>query len=311
MMPRTTLLALAGVLLSGSQLACAGARPEPEIASSAPQGGYAQTYPQALTAAATGFSVTQTEVRAGVREFGDYPERLKKPGWAHVRQIMKSADQAGRSYLYVEQIRRVDGAFAFLAAEKDEIVKKVAGSVQVAIKRKGCEIDAFSVVGAAFKEAADKQLEKELRDANEGHLLIERYRASLGPQNVAALEKQVDVVSRLSYLVHVQLVEDKLRIKRMLDEAPEVRRTYEQFTQAERDFQVEKRTTDAERQASSDRIEAMNKSRAVLDSAIEQGDGLLPKLEEQLAAIQKEYNDAFAALLAKIDDMPRVEAEGE
>lgn len=309
MMPRTTSLALAGVLFCGGPLACVGAKPEPVIASSASQGRYAQTYPQSLTAAATGFSATQSEVRAGIRELGDYPEQLKKPGWAHVREIMKSADQAGRSYLYVEQIRRVDGAFAFLAAEKDEIVKKVAGSVSFVAKKKGVELDAAGVVGPAFKDAVDKQLEKELRDANEGHLLIERYRMSLGRENSAALEKQVDMVSRLSYLVHVGLVEEKLRIKRMLAEAEEMRRAYDKFSQAERDFQVERRTTDAEKQASSDRIEEMNRSGALLDSALKQGDDLLPKLEEQLASIQRAYDEAFAALLAKIEDMPRVEAE--
>jgi hypothetical protein len=311
MMARTTWLALAGVLLSLGPTGCAAAKPEPEIASAASQGGYAQTYPGTLTASATGFAMTQGEVKNSIRELGEYPSQLKKPGWAHVREILKAADAAGKSYLYVEQLRRLDGAYAFLAAEKEEIVNKIAGSVQLVTKRKGCDVDTFGTVGQAFKEAADKQLEKQLRDANEGHLLIERYRVSLGPENAAALEKQVDVVSRLSYLVHVQLVEEKLRIKRMLAEAEEIRRTYDRFIQSERDFQAERKTTEPEKQASNERIEAMNKSRALIDSAIKQGDELYPKIKQQIEAIRKEYDDAFAALLAKIDKMPQAESESE
>jgi chromosome segregation ATPase len=215
---------------------------------------------------------------------------------------MKSADAAGRSYAYVEQIRRVDGAFAFFSAEKDEITKKVGGAAQYVVKKKGCDVEVSGTVGASLKEAVDKQLEKEIRDVNAGQQLVERYRVSLGKDNAAALEKQVDAVSRMSYLAHIEIVEEKLRVQRMVAEAEDVRRTGDEFTRAEKEFQAEKKTTDAEKKASEERIAEMNKSRANLDAAIKQGQDLLPKLEEQSQAIQKEYDDAFAALLSKIDD---------
>jgi hypothetical protein len=307
MLPRETSLSLVALLLLGGLTACGAARPEPEIASAAPQGGYAQSYPQLLTASATGFSTAQTEVRANIRELSGYTAQLKNPSWAHVRLILKGADAAGRSSVYVEQIRRTDGAYAFLSAEKEEIVNKVSGAAQSVARKRGCDVDLAGVVGQSFKEAVDKQLEEELRGANEGHLLLSRYRSSLGEENAAALQKQVDTVSRISYLVHVALVEEKLRIKRMLAEADEVRRAGAQFIQAERDFQAEARTTAAEKEASEERIAEMNKSRALLDSAILQGEELLPKLEEQLLSIQKEYDDAFTALVAKIDAKAKAE----
>lgn len=309
MNPRETALSIAAMLLLGGPTACGGSKPEPEIASAAPQGGYAQSYPQFLTAAATGFSTTQTEVRAGIRELGGYPTQLKRLDWARVGQILRSADAAGRSYIYVEQIRRTDGAYAFLSTEKEEIVNKITGAAQSVARKRGCDVDLSGVVSQSFKEAVDKQLEEELRGANEAHVLLSRYRASLGRENAAVLERQIDAVSRMSYLVHVALVEEKLRIKRMLEETDEVRRTSSQFIQAERDFQAGETTTAAEKAASEERIAEMDRSRALLDSAVLQGEGLLPRLEEQLLAIQKEYDDALAALLARIDAKARAEGK--
>src|SRR5262245_29925656 len=101
MTARTTLLPLAGALLLGHVTACSAPKPEPEIASAAPQGGYAMNYPEALSASATGFSSTQNEIRTGIKEFKEYPSKLKDPGWARVHEILKSADAAGRSHVYV------------------------------------------------------------------------------------------------------------------------------------------------------------------------------------------------------------------
>lgn len=304
---RPTLLPLACALSLGTVTACSTPKPEPEIASSAPQGHYATNYPQSLTQATTGFGKAQNDVRTGIKEFNEYPSKLKNPSWGHVRDIMKAADGAGRSYAYVERIRRVDGAYAFFSDEKDEITKKVAGSAQYLVKSKGCDVDVSGAVGASLKESVDKQLEKELRDANEGQQLIERYRVSLGKENAAVLEKQVDNVSRMSYLAHVEIVEEKLRIQRMVAEAEDVKKTIDESIRAEKEFQAEKKTTDAEKKASEDRIAEMNKSKASIDAAIKQGQDLLPKLDEQVQGVQKEYDDAFAALLSKIDEHAKSE----
>jgi len=297
-------------LLSVSGLvACSAPKPEPEIASSAPQGRYAASYPQELTAAATGFSETQNEIRSGLKEFNGYPGQLvKEPGWGRVREIVQAADLDGKSYAYVDRMRRVEGAYEFFSTEKDEITKKVANTAQYVAKQKGCDVEVQGAVAKALKDSVDKQLEKELREASEAHHLIDRYRSALGKENAAALEKQADAISRMSYLAHVQLVEEKLRIRRMIEEAEEVRRTADQFIAAEREFQADKNTTDAEKKASEERIEEMNKSKNLLDSAIQQGNELLPKLDEQTQAIQKEYDEAFSGLVAKIDE--KIKAEG-
>ncbi len=298
---RTFSLCVAHALVLSSLAACSAPKPEPEIASSAPQGHYAATYPQDLTSAATGFSQGQTEVRDKLREVKAYPSELKEPDWSRVRQVVEAADRDGKSYAYVERMRRVSGANDFFTTEKDEITKKVAGSAQYVAKQKGCDVDIQGAVAKSLQDSIDKQLEKELREASEAHQLIERHKGTLGKANIDKLETQADTISRASYLVHVALVEQKLRIKRMVEEAEEVRKTADRFIEAERELQADKNTTDAEKKASEERIAEMNKSKSLLDSSIQQGNDLLPKLDEQIQNIQKEYDDALAELLSVID----------
>ncbi len=218
-----------------------------------------------------------------------------------MRDVLSHADQAGRSSAYVDRLRRVEGAAAFFTAEKDEITRKVAGSAQF-VAKKQCDVDVSGAVASSLKDSVNKQLEKELRDANESQHLIDRYRTALGKENAAALELEADGLSRTSYLVHVQLVESKLRVQRMLTEIDEVKRTLDASVAAERSFQAESRTTAPEKKASEERIAEIEKSRALLDSAVKQGSSLLPQLDDQIKAITKEYDDALAKLLASIDE---------
>jgi hypothetical protein len=304
---RASLLPLVAALALSALAGCADQVPEPVIASSASQEGYAVGYPQALTEATTSFSQVQTEIRKELGQMPNYPGKFKDPGWARVRDVIVRADQAGKSSAYVERMRRVEGAFEFFATEKDEITRKVGGSAQFLVKKKGCDVEVSGAVAGSLKDTVDKQLEKELRDANEAQRAVERYRTALGKENAAALELQADSVSRTSYLVHIQLVEDKLRVQRMVAEANDVKQTFDAALAAERAFQAEKRTTAPEKKASEDRIAEINKSRAALDAAVQQGNSLLPRLDEQVQGMTREYDDALAKLLAAIDEKAKSE----
>ena len=307
MIHRASLLPLVAALALSATAGCADQIPEPVIASSASQEGYAVGYPQALTEATTSFSQVQTDIRKELGEMPNYPGKFKDPGWARVREVLASADQAGKSAAYVERMRRIEGAFEFFSTEKDEITRKVGGSAQFIVKKKGCDVEVTGAIAGTLKDTVDKQLEKELRDANEAQHLVDRYRTALGKENAAALEQQADTLSRTSYLVHILLVEDKLRVQRMVAEAGEVQRTFDAAIAAERAFQAEKRTTAPEKKASDERIAEINKSRALLDSAVKQGNSLLPRLDEQVQAMTREYDDALSKLLAAIDEKKKSE----
>ena len=258
MILRASLLPLVAALVLSAATGCADHIPEPLIASSASQESYAVRYPQALTEATTSFSQVQTEIRKELTQMPSYPGKLKDPGWARVRDVLARADEAGKSTAYVERMRRIEGAFEFFSTEKDEITRKAGGSAQFLVKKKGCDVEVSGAVAGSLKDSVDKQLEKELRDANEAQRVVDRHRTALGKENAAALEAQVDALSRTSYLVHIQLVEDKLRVQRMLTESADVQRTYDAALASERAFQAEKRTTAPEKKASEDRIAEIN-----------------------------------------------------
>jgi hypothetical protein len=281
--------------------ACSAPKPEPEIASSASLGAYAKTYPAELDAEARRYGDRKAEAQKEMGAFAEYPGKLKDPDWAVVRDVVDRADQDGRGYAYVERSRRVEAVAAFFDVEKDEINRKVVGTVAFVAKKKGCDPDVGAGASGALKEAVEKQLEKELDDVSQAHQIVERNRQALGKDNAAELDRQADEVSRASYLVHVAIVEDKLRLARMIADADQVKRTADDEIAAERAFQSRK-ITDAERKASEARIAEMSKSKASVDASVQQAQAVLPKQEEEIKQLQKAYDDALAGLKSKIKD---------
>jgi hypothetical protein len=296
--PHALALAVAAV---AALSACSAPRPEPEIASSSALGAYAKTYPAELDAESKRYADRKGEAQKEMTAFADYPGKLKDPDWSVVIDVVRRADQDGRGYAYVERSRRVEAVAAFFDAEKDEINRRVAGTVAFVAKKKGCDADVGSGVGGALKEAVEKQLEKELDDASQAHQVIERNRLVLGKENAAELERQADEIGRASYLVHVALVEDKLRLARMITDAEQVKRTADDEIAAERAYQSRK-ITDAEKKASEARIAEMSRSKAAVDASVQQAQGVVPKLDEEIRQLKKAYDDALDGLESKLRD---------
>jgi hypothetical protein len=283
--------------------ACSTPKPEPEFASSANHGHYARDYPAELNMVTKAFSDRRVEARRLMGDFGSYPGKLKDPSWAHVLEVVVRADEDGKSYAYVERLRRVQAASSFFETEKDELNKKIVGSVAYTAKQKGCDEAVAGAAPPALRDAVQKQLDKELHEASEAQQLVERYHGELGKENTAALEKQADDIARASFLVHIAIVEDKLRILRMVAEADQVRKTTDDDVAAEKAFQAGfKKITEPEKKASEARIAEMNKSKAGIDAAVKQAEGLVPTLDDEIKKVQREYEDALAALEAKIKE---------
>jgi hypothetical protein len=291
------------VLVAG----CGPATPEPELASSARHAGYAQAYPTDVQAITADFGQDQAEIKKTVGAFDKYEGELKNPNYNYVLEIYQRADEAGRSYAYVDRLREIHDAKTFFDDEKDEITRKVSGSAQYVTKQKGCDVDVSGAVAHALKESVDKQLEKRLHEASEAHRLIDRYREELGKENAAALERQADEISYAAYLAHVAIVEQKVRLRRMIEEAETVKKTADDFIAAEHEYQSKSGRTAADRKASDDRIAAMNKSKALIDSAVTQAKTTSEGMEDRITAAQKEYDDG----IKKLEESIRAKAGGK
>ncbi|HEY4121334.1 MAG TPA: hypothetical protein VGM56_25890 [Byssovorax sp.] len=289
-----------GLVLALASVGCGGEKIEPVIASSANHAGYALAYPTELHDAVQSFGQRQNDARKIFTSFKTFPGRLKQPAWPRVVEVVQRADEVGKSQAYVDRIQRVDGAHAFFDIEKDEFTRRVGGAAQYTVKKKNCDVEVGGVVAITMKETVDKQLEKELRDASEAHALIDRYKAQIKKENVAELEKQADAIEYASWVVHIDLVNDKLKIRRMLLEADDVKRTQAEFIEEERKWQAEKGLTDADKKESEDRIVLMKKSQAGVESAAAQGREIASKLDDEQAEITRQYDDALADLLSRL-----------
>ncbi|WP_437790367.1 hypothetical protein [Sorangium sp. So ce693] len=294
---------IAGALFLTGQLfalGCSAPKPEPEIASSASQSGYAGRYPAELQATATSFGEREDLSKRATEQFASYPDQLKKPDWKQVLDVIEQADAAGRSYDYVERVRAVDGAVAFFNDNKEDLTRKVSGAAQYVVKQKGCDVDVTGATAHALEEGVERQLEKYVRERSEAHRRIERYRASLGKENAATLEKQADAVSFVSYVVHIDMVEHKLRLRRMLEEIETIKKSIDEAVEAERAFQSSGKRTDEEKKTSEARIEELGRSKAMLDSAATQAKQIDETMEERIAAAQKTYREAMDRLIATL-----------
>jgi hypothetical protein len=293
----------AGALIIAGHLAvlgCSTPKPEPEIASSASQSGYAARYPGELQATATSFGDREDLAKRVIDQFQGYPDQLKKPKWNEVLEIIEQADAAGRSHDYVERVRNVDGALAFFNDNKDELSKKVSGAAQYVVRQKGYEFDVTGATSHALQDGVDRQIEKYMRARNEAHRRLDRYRTSLGKENAEALEKQADAVSFASYVVHIDMVESKVRLRRLLEEVETVKKATDDAIAAETSFKSASGRTDEEKKASEARIEELRRSKALLDSASALAKRLDERLEERIAAAQKLYQDGLDKLEAAI-----------
>jgi len=306
-------LAVCGFALAGAValLGCAP-KPEPEIQSSAPQSGYAARYPRELQGSATRFNEGESAAQKADGEIPGYADQLKNPNWPQVLEVVERADDAGQSYDYVERARRVEGADAFFEDNQEAITKKVAGAAQYAARQKGCDVDVGGTTAHALKESIAKERERYLRERNEAHRSIDRYRASLGKENAAALEKQADAISLASYLTRVSMVEEKVRMKRLLEEMEAVKASTDEAIKAEQEFQGEQGRTDEEKKASEARLEELRQSKAMLESAAEQARNASEGMEERVTAAQKRHTEAMDKLKATIRQRGNIKApEGE
>jgi hypothetical protein len=279
--------------------ACSTPKPEPEIASAAPQGGYAARFPEEVQHTAEGFGLKYNLAKTTIGEMPGYPNKLKTAANKEVLEVYDRADESGKSYAYVERARELEGAKLFFDEEKEEITKKVAGSAQHVAKEKGCDVDVYSAAAHSLKESVDKQIEKRMHERSEAHLAIERHQGALGKENVAELEKQADAIAAASYVVHIELVEHKVRLNRLLGEIEAVKKSTDDAIAAERAAQAEKRT-DAEKKQAEERVAALEKSKGLLDSSVTGAKSVADSMEQRIAGIQKEYADALAAMKAKV-----------
>jgi chromosome segregation ATPase len=295
MMHRT--FAVLVLLGAATQTACAGGKPEPLAASSAKEAGYAERYPEAVSAARERLTRQEEQSRELISRFAAYPEQVKDPSWPHVIAVVDRADEAGRGAGYASRAAQVVAVTEFYEEEKAPLQKKVAGSAQYFVKQKGCEVEGvYGTTVQAMDSAMEKQLEEHLRAHNEAHRFINDNEGALGKPNVEKLEKQADEISFASYLAHVAVKQTRDELKNRIEEAEEIKKTLDRVVEESSQVAADANRTEADKAAAQKRLESAKQARGRIDAEAKQADTALKDAEQRAKKLGEDYDKALASL---------------
>jgi hypothetical protein len=283
-------------------LGCSSAGKPPVTATSSGQTAYAIGYGEELASATKAVADAQAKEKQLTAGFAARIDELKKPDWDKVQTVIANSDEAGKSADFADAQGEAGAVKGFWDSEKGDITARVNGNAQQAIKQAGCSADTAGSISYALNDAINKQLQKKLRSKNEAFVVIERYKTSLGPQNVATLEKLADEISEASYDVHVLMATQRNRLQRLVADKNDVKKTLDRFIEEETAFQNEPGRTDAEKKASQDRVTAANKHKAELDKVAEQAEAVSKEMDKAIDAATKDYEEALKNLKAKVSE---------
>jgi hypothetical protein len=277
--------------------------PEPQIASSAGESGYAARFPSELSAARGELQTDESNINMLTGKFPAYPAELDKPAWNHVLTVVDKADQAGRSQSYVDRAGETQVVQRFFDEEKDELNKKVGGAAQYAAIQKGCkEADVYGAVAHGLKEGVNKSLEKRLRERNEAEAYIQDNQEALGKTNVPKLEKQADDIAYASYLANIAVVQVKVRLKAMVAQGKDVSSTLDRTIADAQATAGDASRADADKKAAQKRLEAAQQAKQSIDSEVQQAEATLKDIDKRIQTIQEGYKKALDALRTDIQN---------
>jgi hypothetical protein len=269
----------------------------PVIASSSGQASYAVRYSAELSDATKRVADDESNAKTLSAGLDAQLGGLKKVDWNVVAQVVDDSDAAGKSADFVQARGDLESVRSFWTEEKDPITKKVAGNAQYAAQQANCtNADVAGAVSFSLNDSFDKELRQRLRGHNDAHVVIDRQGAALSKDDQAALEKLEDDVAEASYLVHVDIVQQRERVRALLADAEEVRKTLERFDQEESTYQAQAGRTEAERKASQDRIDVAMKAKSGIDAAVEQANAMMKDVDARIDAATKDYEDKLKAL---------------
>lgn len=277
-------------------------------ASPADQPAYAERYPTALGSARAGYAADEQQAHAQAVEFAKFPDALDKPSWPVVEDVVKTADEAGKSGDLAYGMGQAESVRTFYAGAKEPIHQKIAGSVDYAAKQKQCEHDLGGAAVGATDRAIEQEVDDSIRDHNPAIRKIEDNQDAIGKQNVEKLMKQVDQLTLASYIVHVRMPQTKRNIDAALADASEVKKTLEEDQkQAEAVLANAGASRGAKATAEKRKTAAFN-ALSALDSEVSAAKALSAEMDKRAQAAQKDYQESFDALVKAIEEKAKAQA---
>lgn len=307
MLIRVRSLCLAAVLLAAASCSDQKQVGAPEGAPASDQAGYAENYPDKLSKTRGKLSEREGKARESMGKFSSYPDELDKPDWDGVGKVYDLADKAGKSQEYVDQVHEAEMVAGFFEDEKEEISKKVAGAASYAAKQKGCDVEAYGPASAALEKSVEKQIEERLREHNEAHRYIKMHEEPLGKQNKEKLEKQADDISYASYNVNVGVEEERYRLKKMMDEGEDVKKTLDRVIEENKAIAADSSKPESVKKAAQGEVDAAEKAKAKIEQELQTTKQELEAMDQRIKTLRDEYQKAFDDLKNKVEEKKKAE----
>jgi hypothetical protein len=266
--------------------------------SSAEAASYAATYPERVAASTTMLKEDADKVRTLNRELAgrerDLPTEAEP---VLLLEIIDAADSSGRSQAFVEASHEARSVRGFWEQERGPIIGRANAAAQKQATEKNCqELEVGPQLSYAVKDGIDKQLEKRLRENNEALRLIEMNKAALGAGNVPRVQKLADDIATASFLVNVAIVEDRDTIERLNRERRSVESSIDRALEDEKSFRERTAKTPAEKRASEERTQRLEKSKAQLAPEADKAESAVRDIDPAIQQARDEYEAALDKL---------------
>jgi hypothetical protein len=300
------LIFVSAALVAGGVSACAGSQDlVPETVPSSSSGAYATEWPERLGTIRGRYDEGAAKARQDIQQFPSYPGALAEPDWPTVGELVKRSDVAGRSQALVDALRAERDIKAFLEDHDMAVARKVGNHVNSVIKQDGnetCEYPVGQGTAKVIDDAVDEELEDRYRELHEGHRLLEERAEAMSKADVAALEEQMDTITKTSFFVYVDSVMLRNEIDRLLDEAEDVQRTLDDEIEAARGAQAEAGASKNAQKAAGERIKLLQESRQPIEGLVEVARQSREGMDEGITELRETYRAALDALL---DDLAK------
>jgi hypothetical protein len=265
---------------------------------------YASAYPEHLRSLRTRFAKDAEEALESFDGLRSLPGSVPPSDADELEQIVRRADAAGRSQHYVEEALRQEEIDALMHENRSAIRRRVAGSVAFVAKEKEClkeDVDSLAGTAAsATDRAVDRQLEERLRARNPAQRYLRAHVDDFGEQRANALERQVDTLSRASFVSNVRLALYQSELEAALDDEKAIATTLER-DEAEGRAALEAQTlTKSHRLAIEEQVARDEAARLALPTEVSASKNAEKDLEARAQQLQKDYQALLDQLLAEL-----------
>jgi hypothetical protein len=153
---------------------------------------------------------------------------------------------------------------------------------------------------SATDRSVDRQLESRLRARNPAHQYLRAHADEVGEQRVPTLERQIDRLSRASFVSNVRLALYRVQIEELLDQQKAVRATLERDEAEGRAALGSEGLSKSHRLAIEEQVARDEAARIALDAEVAASQAAGAELETKSEALRNDYQAMIDVMLGEL-----------